>query len=1173
MLLGMLQTEEVVLQAKQKNFSAIGLTDEGNMFGAMEFALAAAKHGIKPIMGSVLTLRHQGEEGDVTLFARNEEGWKQLVRLVSYSFLNNRSDAAHITAEMLEGTSGLIVCSGGRSGILTNLYKQNKQDEALLLASHLKKLLPERFYLEVCRHQEPGEDQQNSSITEIAAEVGLPLVVAQDCYYSSALKQASHKTLLRIRQSNRGSGGKAKVEEESLPMDGIYDLKPADEMAKLFADLPDALENAAIIAQRASFLLTAATKQRLPKMPYPEGEDAALRTKAEQGLAKLLKTIDQARPPEDYQTRLEYELGVIKKVGFSGYFLIVAQIVNWAKQQNIPVGPGRGSGAGSLVSYAIGITGLDPLKYGLLFERFLNPERVSMPDFDIDLCESRRDEVIDYIKQTYGEENVAQIVTFAQLKPRQALKDVGRAQGIPFKQMNEIAKMVPFDPIDPYTIKRTLEEVKEFKQFSKTAEGKAMVEVASDLENLHRHASTHAAGVVISDSPLVDMVPLYADKNVAQATQFSMANAEAAGLVKFDFLGLKTLTVIANAMKAAGLAEIPHTQDVATYKLLAAADTIGVFQLESGGMRDVLKRLKPDRFGDIIAVISLYRPGPMDNIPSYINRKNGTEQIASIDASFDDILAETYGIPIYQEQVMQIAQAFSGFSLAKADVLRKAMGKKDAKVMAALKEDFTNGATARGKPKELAERVFKMVEKFAGYGFNKSHAAGYAVLSYQTAWLKSHHPAAFYMALLNQAIGDTEKVAMLRKDAKRHKVEVVYPDINLSSVQFSIAQGRVIHGLTAIRDVGESAAKAIVAERQSGGAYQSFVDFSNRILKGFNKRCLEALAKAGCFDSLCGTEPSGKPPENGEASPKPTANGATDPKKATEKANNKANKIGEYRASCLAVANEGDNWLAQGKGLFDESPMPKAEPLTQKQMLNGEYAHLGFYRTAHPLPTAKQANGQGLAGSDQIEETAADKPLTLRGYVVAVEKRTINGKQAAFVTLSDGDGQYEASLFGNTYQQAEHLLQQDAELRLTGRITRTKTHTRFNVNRVDLAESDPTAFSGSPTSTSPSSTSPSSTSPTSTVPADLPANGSPHSLAKPTATIVVEIATPKSLAEVQALASLKELMEDYRVPANGSSVALKLAETGVVLNLPHQYRIGSTDRLKNHHKVQSVTVN
>ncbi len=988
LLTGMLTVEKLVALTKQRGMQAVGLCDRGNMFGAMRFAEDCKLASIKPLFGCSLKV---AEGGRLTLLAKNEEGWRRLIKLVSRSFLDHPEDP-RISLSDLEGGGGrLIVGCGGADGILGAQLRENRSPRAEEYAHRLRELFPGAFYVEMARHGRPGEAEINRQLVELADSESLPLLAAQSCYYADKEHAASHKTLLAIKNADD--------EDE----EGIYDFKSEEEMTELFADLPDALTNAAIVAERASFLLERSEKQRIPRLKTEKEEQEVLKQGAEAGLKARLESNRMARPLKDYEDRLKYELEIISKVGFAGYFLIVADIVGWARKEGIPVGPGRGSGAGSLVSWALEITDLDPLQYGLLFERFLNPERGSMPDFDVDFCEFRRDRVIDYVKKTYGEDKVAQIVTFSQLKARAALRDVGRVQGLPFGRMSQICSLVPFDPINPYTIERALEEVPELREVAADEEGKRLIKVAQDLEGLHRHVSTHAAGMVIADEPLENLVPLYADSKTAMATQFDMAGVEAAGLVKFDFLGLKTLTVIDQAMELAGIKEIPP-EDEETYKILGEADTVGVFQLESEGMREVLRRLKPDRLEDIIAVISLYRPGPMDNIPSYIDRKQGGGRITNLDQSFDSILEETYGIPIYQEQVMQIAQAFSGFSLTKADILRKAMGKKDTKVMEELKHSFIEGALGRGKERKVAEKVFALVEKFAGYGFNKSHAAAYALVAYRTAWLKRHRPGAFYCASMSQELGNTEKLALLRRDASAHGIRALPPDINESQAKFALKEADTLtYALAAIRHVGLSLSEKIAAERAENGDFASFIDFVSR-LKEVNKRALESLIWAGCFDGL-----------------------------------------GETRSTCLRFAAARDGRRELGPGLFDDdgNTMSKIEELPLKEMLNKEFALLGFYRSLHPLADLKGFDSSaGLAGA------ANDSRLHLLGYVVKVEKRSIDGKPAAFIILSDPFGEYEVAAFGGVYEAIARQLVDGNEVKVSGRIQRTRTRRRFNVSKL-----------------------------------------------------------------------------------------------------------------------------
>jgi DNA polymerase-3 subunit alpha len=871
---------------------AIALVDRAGLFGAMEFTEAARKAGVQPVIGALLGV----DEHWLACLAQDERGYLNLMALVS--------DAQRLGAERgrpslplaaLAGrTDGLIALTAGPEGALTQLLAAGQRERADELADELAALFPGRLYIELSRQGDAAQSAAEPYLIELADTRGLPLVATNPFTYATPAGHAAHDVLLCI------ADGAYVGSSERRRSNPHHWAKPPATMAELFADLPDAVANTVVVAQRCAV----AAPERKPILPHLEGD---LREAARAGLAgRLARSTPSAawrggppeaverpeassdtgtkeRPPESadllslpttalspggappraapgeelgpHWSRLDYELGVIERMGFSGYFLIVADFIQWAKRHGIPVGPGRGSGAGSVVAWALGITDLDPLAHGLLFERFLNPERVSMPDFDIDFCETRRDEVIRYVADRYGHDRVAQIITFGTLKARAVVKDVGRVLQMPYGQVDRLAKLIPNHPSDPWTLKRALEGVPELRSERDRDPAVArLFDIGLQLEGLPRHASTHAAGVVIGDRPLDQLVPLYRDpRSDMGVTQFDMKWVERAGLVKFDFLGLKTLSVLELARKlllARGVTVDWLTlplDDEAAYRLMARGDTVGVFQLESEGMRRTLAQVKPDRFEDVVALVALYRPGPMDNIPSFAARKHGREAVALPHPALEQVLSETYGLIVYQEQVMQAAQVLAGFSLGEADLLRRAMGKKKKDEMAAQRARFIAGCVENAIGEAKANELFDLIDKFAGYGFNKSHAAAYALLAYHTAWLKAHHPVEFYTASMQYDCHLTDKLAVFVEDAKRLGVSVLGPCVARSAPGFTVEDGAVRYALAGLKGVGESAMADLVAARP----FRSISDVAARVEpKSLNKRMVEALAAAGAFDVL-----------------------------------------------------------------------------------------------------------------------------------------------------------------------------------------------------------------------------------------------------------------------------------------------------------------------------------
>ena len=836
-------------------------------------------------------------------------------------------------------------------------------------------------------------------MVDFAYTMELPLVATNQAYFASADDYRAHDALICIAE------GRYINEEDRRRLTPEHRLKSAEEMCALFADLPEALENTVEIAQRCAFRPT----EHAPILPAFSKDDelAELSRQAQEGLTARLQQVEAAADEQAYRDRLAFELKVIADMGFPGYFLIVADFIKWAKSNNIAVGPGRGSGAGSVVAWALTITDLDPLRFNLLFERFLNPERVSMPDFDIDFCQSRRDEVIAYVQQKYGRDQVAQIITFGKLQARAVLRDVGRVLQMPYGQVDRLCKMVPNNPANPVTLAEAIDgEPRLQAERDSDPQVAELIEISLKLEGLYRHASTHAAGVVIGDRPLQQLVPLYRDpKSDMPVTQFNMKWVEKAGLVKFDFLGLKTLTVLEKAVEL--LAETGVRVDInglplddkATYELMGRGDTVGVFQLESAGMRDVLRKMKPDKFEDIIALVALYRPGPMDNIPLYIARKKGEEELDYLYDTLQPILQETYGVMIYQEQVMQIAQTLSSYSLGEADLLRRAMGKKIKEEMAAQKARFVDGAVENGVPKNKAAEIFDQVDSFAGYGFNKSHAAAYALIAYQTAWLKANHPVAFYAASMSLDFERTEKLNIFKQDAAKHDITVRIPDVNRSEAWFAIDGNEVFYALSAIRNVGSQAMQSLVDERKANGPFKDVFDFARRTAGiGLNKRLLEHLIAAGALDSL---EPD------------------------------RAKLMGGIEILLGEASITQSEKETQQENLFGEADVsesttlpPPLVPWSTMDRLSHEFNAIGFFLSGHPLDDYKSLLQRARVASFEDLESRVEKEVLVAGAVIKVdERKSKKGNPFAFITLSDATGQFEMTAFSEVLNGSREILQ------------------------------------------------------------------------------------------------------------------------------------------------------
>ncbi len=945
----------------------------------------------------------------MVLLAAREDGYRSLMRLSSRAFLDTPAhEKPTLKLDWLAGeTDGIIALTGGPGGPLDLAIAAGQSHLAASRLDALLELFGDRLYVELQRHGTPAERQAEPQLIDLAYGKGVPLVATNEPFFATAQDYEAHDALICIAE------GRLLAESDRRQLTPEHRFKSRAEMVALFADLPEALTSTVEIAERCAYrpLIHAPI---LPRFTVGEGgvadEAAELRKRAEEGLLRRLTTAGLApgATEDEYRARLDFELGVIENMKYPGYFLIVADFIQWAKAHGIPVGPGRGSGAGSLVSYALTITDLDPIRFGLLFERFLNPERVSMPDFDVDFCQDRRDEVIRYVQERYGRDQVAQIITFGTLQARGVLRDVGRVLQMPYGQVDKLCKLVPQNPANPVTLARAIDDEPKLQA---ERDGDPVVkrafDIAKKLEGLTRHASTHAAGIVIGDRPLTELVPLYRDpKSDMPVTQFNMKWVEQAGLVKFDFLGLKTLTVLDVACKLVkrrgidiDLAKIP-LDDKPTYELLANAEAVGVFQLESAGMRRALLDMRPDRFEDIIALVALYRPGPMANIPTYCARKHDMEQPDYIHPKLEQILRETFGVIVYQEQVMQAAQVLAGYSLGEADLLRRAMGKKIMKEMRAQRERFVSGCVERGIGKGQADAIFDLLERFAEYGFNKSHAAAYALVAYQTAYMKANYPVEFLAASMTLDMGNTDKLAEFRAEAERLGLRVDPPSINRSSLAFEVEGNTIIYALAALKGVGKQAVEAIIAARDSR-KFADLADFADRINpRAVNKRVLESLAAAGAFDDF----------EKNRARVFPVMDAVL--------------ARAQHAHDAAAV---GQNELFGGGGQREPVKLANAEPWLPAERLKREYDAVGFFLSGHPLDdyaaVLKKLRVQPWAEFARAVKAGATAGRVAGTVVSRQERRTRTGSKMGIIGLSDPTGAYEAVIFSEGLAEHRDLLE------------------------------------------------------------------------------------------------------------------------------------------------------
>lgn len=1081
---GAVRIPDLLQRCKIQGYPAVGITDTHTLSGAFQFSKALSKIGVQPLIGCKISLslrdqdpRHRlnrnGSMGTMSpdrliVFAKNHHGYQNLIKISSQIFRNSHQTGGmpEISLDFLKAHhQDLLVLTGGTEGPVGRLILHRAFEAAHDVLLSLREIFGNRLYVELTRLGIPGEKDIEPFLIDWAYTQGLPLVGTNPAYFLDPAFHEAHEVLLCIAE------GKYISQTDRRTSSPEYRLKTPEEMAALFADLPEALESTVEISKRCAFMVQE-SKPLLPSFPTPLGEHQELRRQAWEGLAQRLETqvfAEQDSPEQRekirslYAQRLEFELEVIHKMGFDGYFLIVADFIQWAFAQKIPVGPGRGSGAASVVAWSLKITGLDPLRFGLLFERFLNPERVSMPDFDIDFCQERRDEVIAYVAQKYGSHRVAQIITFGKLQARAVVRDVGRVLQMPYGQVDRLCKLIPQNPTNPLTLEQAIASEPQLQEARDTEESvERLLHIGLQLEGLYRHASTHAAGVVISGKPLEEIVGLYYDpRSALPATQFNMKDIESVGLVKFDFLGLKTLSVLQKTLELLEKRGVFLTldtlslEDEKTYALLQRVETIGIFQLESSGMRDVLGKMKPDRIEDLIALVALYRPGPMENIPQYIACKHGEQGVTYPHKLLESVLKETYGIAVYQEQVMEIAQVFAGYTLGGADLLRRAMGKKIKAEMDAQRQTFIEGAQKQGVGSAEAKAVFEQVEKFAGYGFNKAHAAAYGILSYQTAFLKANTPVEFMAASMTFDQHNTDKLAIFKQDLDRMGIALLPPDINHSEAFFKVEpltqrdpgkqgdpgenekQGTMAirYALGALKNVGEGAMQAVVEEREARGPFEDILDFARRLESHvLNKRQLENLIQAGAFDRL-------------------------HPNRYHLMVHMEfiLSHLGRAHQERHSKQSDFFSTLPAKGGLKSSLPAEEGtwSPL---EKLQKEFEAVGFYLSAHPL----EAYASVLEKSHKIKarqlpeflNRQGGEPFKLAGILISKQERISknSGQRFAFAQFSDETGIFEVGVFSDVFTQYRDILTPGLAVSLTVSGRMEETHSRLTLKSLEKLE-------------------------------------------------------------------------------------------------------------------------
>ena len=1034
---GALKIEKLVNLAKKNNMPAIALTDNNNMFGILEFSIACINNSIQPIIGTsinYLDIQTKEHPSQLNFLVMNEEGYINLLYLSSISHTSGNNPIGIYHKDLKKYNNGLICYIGGEYNPLLILKHQNQIEEISVFINNFRNMFGQDFLFEIQRVQDPKIDGFEKEFLEYSQNFTIPIIGSNNIKYENENDYNAHDALLCIAQKLTINQTNRKVSNSE-----IY-FKTSEQMINIFGDIPEIIENNFRIALKCNYY----PKEILPKLPKFSSdqnlsESELLNLKSKEGLLLRLQEMN-INSPSIYQERLNYELEIINNMGFSGYFLIVADFVNWAKNKEIAVGPGRGSGAGSVVAWSLSITDLDPLQYGLLFERFLNPERVSMPDFDIDFCQNRRDEVIEYVNNKYGKECVAHIITFGTLASRAAIRDVGRVLEIPYSEIDQFAKLFPYNPANPLSLDESINSDKNLKELVASDERLSnVVDISLKLEGLHRHASTHAAGVVIGDTSIINNVPLYKDPNTSvNATQFSMKYVEKAGLIKFDFLGLTTLSIIQDSIKLIkenhsnfDLKHIPM-DDKKTFQQLSKGEAIGIFQLESNGMGSVLRQLQPDKFEEIIAVVALFRPGPMDHIPSFCNRKHGKEKIEYLHPLLEKVLKETYGIIVYQEQVMQIAQVLSNYTLGEADLLRRAMGKKIQKEMDAQKNRFIEGAKSNKISINEASKIFDLVNKFAGYGFNKSHAAGYALLAYQTAYLKTNFPYEFMTATFNYSIDRTDRIILLNKELSSLNIEFKKPDINHSQAKFSIEENNglksIRFGLSAIKGVGIKSMSNLVKERENNGKFIDIIDFMNR-LKGdvINKRQLEKLVQAGSFDSI---------------------------------ETNRAKLF--YNVPKFVEIYGGSNFKDQNQAMlfeenklsFDDSNLfdQQIDDWSSGFLLKSELEVIGFYFSSHPvsLYPKNYFRHNNIIEWNQIKLNEDIKSAKIVGSILDIKERSNKeGRKYAFLTVSTLESQIELTIFSDKLNDFRNLIKEGNLLLFHIDISRDIENMRLIIRKIE----------------------------------------------------------------------------------------------------------------------------
>ncbi|MBI4033988.1 MAG: DNA polymerase III subunit alpha [Candidatus Brennerbacteria bacterium] len=1019
---GLAKIDELVNRTKELGMSAIALTDHGNLYGAIEFYKKAKAAGIKPILGVEAYLAPNGRlnkrpkidetRHHLTLLAKNKTGWQNLVKLVTLASTEGFYYKPRIDKEILARyREGLICLSGCFSGELARLIASQKISEAEEAAAWYKNVFGEDFYLEI----QPHAPHLHAPLAEISRKLGIPLVATQDTHYIHKDDKTAHEILLAVQTSSRvNDGDRLSLKDYDLS------LRSPEEMLELFKDLPEATENTVKIAEKCNLEIDL-KQTHLPKFPLPEGVSATdyLKQLIEERLPDRFP-----KPTAEVRERVEHELGVIQKTGFAEYFLIVQDFVNWAKAHGIVVGPGRGSAAGSIISYILGITNIDPLKYDLLFERFLNPDRIQVPDIDIDFTDTRRDEVLAYIREKYGADKVAQIITFGTMLARAAVRDAGRALGMSYDFCDKIAKLIPFNA----PLKQAVENVPELKDmFEKDLEARKLLESAIKLEGTARHASVHACGIVIANYPLVEFVPLQRAPQGGEAiiTQFEMHSIEDLGLLKIDLLGLKNLTIIEKTLRLVhelhdidiDIDKLP-LDDKETFALLQSGETTGVFQLESSGMRHYLKELKPSELEDIIVMISLYRPGPMELIPVYIRRKFGKEKITYLHPGLEPILSKTYGVGVYQEQMMRIARDLAGFTLAEADTLRKAIGKKIKKLLDEQKEKLIDGMLKNGLDRKTALKIWELFPPFARYGFNRSHAASYALISFETAYLKANFPVEFMTSLLNVSGTEVDRINFLINEARRLKIQVLPPDVNLSFQNFTVDDGNIRFGLLAIKNIGANIVDFVIEERARGGPFRNFGDFLNRIHhRDLNKKSLESLIKCGAFDSL-----------NVDRS----------------EALGNIEEIVKFNQAAKKLKDGNQSSLFGGGSDFASFKMKPngAGAVGKETMLAWEKELLGLYVTDHPFKAylakvkSKVKPIKELAGITEENHYGNSAYLTLAGVITGIQKIfTKNGQPMLFVNLEDTSGSTEVLVFADVMEKNPNAWVENKAVMISGRLS------------------------------------------------------------------------------------------------------------------------------------------